>query len=366
MFVLDGSTVRPDPASCLQPLGVHGASETVDHNSFPWRDGSWRGLALEEMVIYEIHTGTFTGEGTFDAMIERLGALRELGVNAIELMPVAQFPGGRNWGYDGTYPFAVQNTYGGPDGLKRLVDACHLAGMAVILDVVYNHLGPEGNYLWDYGHYFTNRYMTPWGDAVNFDGPYSDEVRRFFIQNALHWFARYHIDGLRIDAVHSMHDESARPFLRQLSDEVGELSRSDGRRRFLIAESDLNDSRLIRSKRTGGFGLDAQWCDDFHHSIHAILTGERTGYHEDFGDLDHLVMALRKGYAYCGEYSRFRKKSHGDWPGDLPVSRYACAKGRGRGDQARRSLRCFSHSAPVPEGIENILRQRVHHIDEAV
>jgi len=322
MFVLDGRTARPDPASSHQPLGVHGPSEVVDHGSYPWRDGHWRGVDLEEMVIYEIHTGTFTPEGTFDAVIPRLPALKELGVNTLELMPVSQFPGGRNWGYDGAYPFAAQNTYGGPEGLRRLVEACHLAGMAVLLDVVFNHFGPEGNYTGDYGPYATDRFRTPWGNAINFDGPHSDQVRRFFIDCALHWLTHFHIDGLRLDAVHSMHDESAAPFLRELAEEVARFSRADGRRRFLVAESDLNDSRLVRSKEAGGFGLDAVWCDDFHHSLHALLTGEKSGYYEDFGQAAHYLRALRNGFVYCGEYSGHRKRRHGNWPGDLPPSRF--------------------------------------------
>jgi maltooligosyltrehalose trehalohydrolase len=238
--------------------------------------------------------------------------LKNLGITAIELMPVAQFPGSRNWGYDGTYPFAVQNSYGGPDGLKHLVNGCHQVGLAVVLDVVYNHLGPEGNYLADFGPYFTDRYRGPWGHPINFDGPYSDEVRRYFIENALHWLVEFHFDGLRLDAVHGILDFSAQPFLQQLALEVNHSTGSLNRQVYLIPESDLNDTRLIRSRELGGFGLDAQWNDDFHHSLHTLLTGEQTGYYQDFGRLHHLVRAFSEGYVYSGDYSHYRKRSHGN------------------------------------------------------
>ncbi len=317
-FQFDADRERPDPASHHQPLGVHGPSQVVDHNAFRWTDARWKGLPLAKMLMYELHVGTFTPEGTFDAVIPRLSALRDLGINAIELMPVAQFPGDRNWGYDGVYPYAVQDSYGGPDGLKRLVDAAHREGMAVILDVVYNHLGPEGNYFADFGPYFTDRYKTPWGKAINFDGEESDEVRNYFTRNALHWFERYHVDALRVDAVHAITDVGAKPFLAGLCTAVGSLSKKTGRRRLMIAESDLNDTKTVRSIRAGGHGFDAQWLDDFHHCVHTLLTGEKDGYYADYGGIDHLAKCLREGFVYSGQYSPARKRSHGN-----PSSRIA-------------------------------------------
>lgn len=320
-FVLDGTTERPDPASRFQPLGVHGPSEVVDPAAFAWEDGDWRGIALEEQIQYELHVGTFTAAGTFDAVIPHLGTLRRLGVNALEIMPVAQFPGSRNWGYDGVYPFAVQQSYGGPEGFRRLVNAAHRQGMAVILDVVYNHLGPEGNYLRDFGPYFTDRYRTPWGAALNFDGPESDEVRRFFVENALCWFTDYHLDALRLDAIHGITDTSAYPFLAELADAVRGLESRSGRRLLLIPESDLNDARIVAPRDRGGFGLDAQWSDDFHHALHTVLTGERVGYYEDFGALSQLAKAYREGYVYSGEYSPHRRRRHGNSSRGIPAAK---------------------------------------------
>ena len=311
LYRLGGGKERPDPASRFQPQGVHGPSQVVDP-AFSWNDHSWIGLALRDYIIYELHVGTFTSEGTFEAVIPYLQDLKSLGITAVELMPVAQFPGSRNWGYDGTYPFAVQNSYGGPDGLKYLVDVCHQIGLAVVLDVVYNHLGPEGNYLADFGPYFTERYRGPWGHPINFDGPYSDEVRRYFIENALHWLVEFHFDALRLDAVHGILDFSAQPFLQQLALEVNDRTGRLNRRVYIMPESDLNDTRLIRSRELGGFGLDGQWNDDFHHSLHTLLTGEQTGYYQDFGRLHHLVKAFSEGYVYSGDYSRYRKRSHGN------------------------------------------------------
>ena len=317
-YLLDGERERPDPASQYQPDGVHGPSEVVDHAAFRWTDSGWKGLPLPSMIMYELHTGTFTPEGTFEAIIPRLGDLKDLGINTIGLMPVAQFPGDRNWGYDGVYPYAVQNSYGGPEGLKRLVNACHQMELAVSLDVVYNHLGPEGNYLWDFGPYFTDRYKTPWGEAINFDGPYSDEVRNYFIANALHWITEYHIDALRIDAIHGIFDFSARHFLQELGEAVRLHAQSVRRDVYVIPESDLNDVRVIRPVEVGGHGLDAQWNDDFHHALHTLLTGERNGYYEDFGKIEHLEKALREGFIYSGEYSPFRKRRHGSSSKDRP------------------------------------------------
>jgi maltooligosyltrehalose trehalohydrolase len=320
-FRLDGERDRPDPASRFQPEGVHGPSEVIEE-SFPWKDLCWCGIPLSDLIIYELHVGAFTQAGTFESVIPCLDELKGLGVTAVELMPVAQFPGDRNWGYDGTYPFAVQNSYGGPVGLKRLVNACHEKGLAVLLDVVYNHLGPEGNYLWDYGPYFTDRYRTPWGDAVNFDGPGSDEVRRFFIENALDWITQFHVDGLRLDAVHAIMDFSARPFLEELTDAVRVQADRINRRVHLIAESALNDIRVLRSKDLGGFGFHAQWNDDFHHALHALLTGERFGYYEDFGRFSHLVNAYRDGFVYAGQYSAYRKRRHGNSSRHIPARRF--------------------------------------------
>jgi maltooligosyltrehalose trehalohydrolase len=313
-FRLDREIDRPDPASYFQPEGVHGPSQIIDHNSFHWDDGNWSGMEIANMIMYEIHTGTFTPEGTFEAIIPRLVQMRDFGINAIELMPVAQFPGQRNWGYDGAFPYAPQNSYGGPSGLKRLINECHKWGFAVILDVVYNHLGPEGNYLRDFGPYFTDKYKTPWGNALNFDDAYSDEVRNFFIENALYWFSEYHVDALRLDAVHAIYDFSAKHFLAELSERVDEFSNKQDRKFYLIAESDLNDSRIIERREFGGYGIDAQWCDDFHHSLHALLTGEHLGYYLDFGKTEHLVRAFKEGFVYSGQYSVYRKRRHGNWP----------------------------------------------------
>ena len=321
-YRLNNQYNRPDPASNYQPHGVHGPSQVIDHTSFVWQDKGWQGIPLEKMIIYELHTGTFTPKGNFDAVIPRLDSLCDLGVNTLNIMPVAQFPGERNWGYDGVYPYAVQNSYGGPDGLKRLVNACHQKKMSVILDVVYNHLGPEGNYLAQFAPYFTNKYKTAWGDAINFDDAHSDLVRNFFIQNALYWFKFYHIDGLRLDAVHAIFDMSAKPFLQELSETVEDYSKKQKRKFYLIAESDLNDVRLIRPKKTGGIGLDAQWCDDFHHSLHALITGEKTGYYQDFGEPEHLKKAFREGFVYSWQYSDFRKKHHGNSSINQPGKRF--------------------------------------------
>jgi len=344
LYVLDGGVERPDPASRCQPEGVCGPSE-VCCRDFRWTDDSWRGTALQDYVIYELHVGAFTPEGTFDAVIPRLSDLRSLGITAIELMPVAQFPGERNWGYDGSYPYAVQHSYGGPQALNRLIDACHNAGLATVLDVVYNHLGPEGNYAGDFGPYFTDRYHTPWGRAINFDGPGSDEVRRFFIENALYWMREFHFDALRLDALHAILDMSATPFLAELSTEVEQLRRETGRRVYLIGESDLNDPRLIRERGRGGLGLDAQWSDDFHHALHTLLTGERTGYYADFGSVGQLATAWREGYAYSGQYSTYRQRRFGAPATDLPAYRFVvCAQNhdqvgnRAMGDRLSTSL----------------------------
>lgn len=318
-YWLDGTLRRPDPASRFQPDGVHGPSQVVDP-SFEWGDDGWQGILLEKGIFYELHIGTFTADGSFEAAIGRLDYLQELGITAIELMPVAQFPGTRNWGYDGTFPFAPQNSYGGPVGLKRLVDACHARGMAVVLDVVYNHLGPEGNYLHAFGPYFTDRYRTPWGDAVNFDGPYSDQVRNYFIANALYWITEFHVDALRLDAIHGIFDFSACHILKELNDAVSRQARELGRQVHLIAESDLNDVRIITPVEKGGYGLAAQWNDDFHHSLRTLLTKDRRGYYADFGSIDQLAKAYREGFVMNGTYSSFRHRRHGNSSADRPSS----------------------------------------------
>jgi maltooligosyltrehalose trehalohydrolase len=313
---------RPDPASRRQPDGVHGPSELVDLRSFEWTDSNWKGLALEDSVFYELHVGTFTQEGTFAALTGVLEQLATLGVTTIEIMPIAQFPGARNWGYDGAYPFAVQNSYGTPRDLQILVNAAHSRGLAVALDVVYNHLGPEGNYLSEYGPYFTDRYKTPWGAALNFDGPDSDEVRHYFIENALYWLENFHIDALRLDAIHGIFDASAFPFLAELSREVDAFAARVGRNISVIAESDLNDARVLRPRCQGGFQMASQWSDDFHHSVHTLLTGETSGYYEDFGDVQPLAATLKQGWYYAGKYSRHRRRRHGNAPPPFKGSNY--------------------------------------------
>jgi maltooligosyltrehalose trehalohydrolase len=324
-YSIDGKDALPDPRSASQPWGVHGLSECVDHGSFAWTDAAWQPPPLSSGVIYELHVGTFTEDGTFEGAITRLPHLVSLGITHVELMPVAEFSGSRGWGYDGVDLFAPHHGYGGPDGLKRLVDACHAHGLAVILDVVYNHLGPAGNYLKTFGPYFTERYDTPWGEAVNLDGPASDEVRRFFCDNALMWLRDYHMDGLRLDAVHALIDTSATHFLEQLAGEVAALEAGIGRHLVLIAESDLNDPRIVRSREAGGYGIDAQWSDDFHHALHSVVTGERTGYYEDFGSLGVLATALRQVFVYAGDRSTHRARRHGRAPQGLEGWRFVVA-----------------------------------------
>ncbi|HEX6095251.1 MAG TPA: malto-oligosyltrehalose trehalohydrolase [Thermoanaerobaculia bacterium] len=310
LYVL-GENERPDPASRHQPDGVHQASEVIG-SDFEWHDDGWSGVALEDYVVYELHVGTFTSEGTFDAVIPRLDKLKELGITVVELLPVAQFPGGRNWGYDGVYVGAVQASYGGPRALKRLVDACHQRGLAVVLDVVYNHLGPEGNYLGEFGPYFTDRYKTPWGLALNFDGPHSDDVRWYFIHNALQWIDEFHFDGLRVDAVHAIVDHSAEPFLQDLNVAVHARAKELGRRVISIAESDLNDPRVITPVEDFGLDFDSQWADDYHHSLHVLLTGEQDGYYAGFPrKVSNLARVLETGYLYVGQHSPYRGRKYG-------------------------------------------------------
>lgn len=320
-YRLDNSVERADPASAFQPEGVHGPSMVVDHKRFSWNHPS-PSTKLSDYIVYELHIGTFSNEGTFASAASRLGELSNLGINAVEVMPLAQFPGRRNWGYDGVYPFAVQNSYGGVDGFKSFIDEAHGKNLAVILDVVYNHLGPEGNYLRDFGPYFSRRYTTPWGESLNFDGAYSDRVCDFFIANALYWFREFHVDALRLDAVHAIYDMGARPFLQRLAETIQRESDKTGTKKYLIAESDLNDSRIMRDRDTGGFGMDAQWSDDFHHSLHTLLTGESRGYYADFGSIGHMVRALRESFCYSGEYSAARKRTHGNDVSDFHTGRF--------------------------------------------
>lgn len=310
-FSLDGGEPLADPRSPWQPAGIGGPSRVVDHDTFPWSDRHWRSRPLSSALIYEIHTGTFTPAGTFEGAIDRLDHLNELGVTHIEIMPVGEFPGQRGWGYDGVYIFAPHHAYGGPDGLKRLVDASHAAGLGVILDVVYNHFGPEGNYLERFGPYLTDRHTTPWGKAVNFDGRDSDEVRRFVLDNALMWLRDYHIDGLRIDGVHAIIDTSAVHVLEELSEAVRDLQAVSGRSMFLIAESDRNNPAVVKAREAGGYGIDAQWNGDFHHALHAVLTGEVDGYYTDFGTIADLSKALEHIFVYNGRYSAYRGRRHG-------------------------------------------------------
>jgi len=321
VYRLSNGTELPDPASRHQPEGVHGPSEVVDPR-FEWGDGHWFGLPIENCIIYELHVGTFTPKGTFEAVIQHLDDLAQIGITTIELMPVAQFPGARNWGYDGVFPFAVQNSYGGPDGLKALINACHQRGLVVVLDVVYNHIGPEGNGLAKFGPYFTGRYKTPWGLALNFDDAHSDEVRHFFISNALEWITDYHFDALRLDAVHAILDHSALNFLEELAKAVHEQGTALNRRVYVIAESTLNDTRLIRPTELGGYGLDAQWNDDFHHSLHTLLTKERAGYYVDFGDFQHMAQAFSEGFVYSGRYSVNRGRRHGTSSRGIPSVKF--------------------------------------------
>src|SRR5687767_13909026 len=321
-YRLDGDRHRPDPASRYQPDGVHGPSVAVDPGSFTWTDQGFRGRDLADYVLYELHVGAFTRTGTFEGVIPHLPQLVDLGVTAVELMPVAEFPGSRNWGYDGVHLFAPQSTYGGPRGLRRLVDACHAQGLSVVLDVVYNHLGPEGNYLGDFGPYFTDRYRTPWGGALNFDGPESAGVRRHFIENARAWVREFHVDGLRLDAIHSIFDASSRHVLTELTEAAREEARALDRPLHIMAESHDNDRRVVLPEKDGGLGLDAVWSDDFHHAVHVRLTGERGGYYCDFTDPTRLPRALAEGFAFQGEPSEYFGRKRGTPSRDLPGDRF--------------------------------------------
>jgi maltooligosyltrehalose trehalohydrolase len=310
-YRLDGGPERPDPCSLWQPEEVDGPSAVVFPGDFRWTDQTWKGVGQADLVFYEIHVGTFTAEGTFDAIIPRLDDLRELGITAIEIMPIGQFPGARNWGYDGVLPYAAQNTYGGPHGLQRLIDACHAHGLAIFLDVVYNHFGPESNFLGEFGPYYTDRYKTPWGAAINYDRAGCDAVRDFVIDNVRMWLEEFHIDGLRLDAADTIFDMGARHILQAIKETAEQAGQRRGWPAILTAESDLDDPRLLYASERGGYGLDAQWMDDYHHAAHAFLSGERHGYYTDFGEASQLAEVLEQPYLYHWEYSPFRDRKHG-------------------------------------------------------
>jgi maltooligosyltrehalose trehalohydrolase len=321
-FLFEDGRQRPDPVSRFQPHGVHGPSQVVDPNAFVWSDGDWKGLPLSDYIFYELHIGTFTLEGTFASAITKLGHLKSLGITAVEVMPVGEFPGARNWGYDQVDLYAPHSQYGGPEGLKGFVDACHQAGLAVVLDVIYNHVGPEGNYLAEFAPYSTDHYRTPWGRAINYDGPFSDGVRRFVIENALYWLTEYHIDGLRLDAIHGIFDFSARHILAELRDRFHEQAAHLGREAWIIAESDLSDVRVLKPDREGGLAIDAQWLDDFHHSVRTYLTGANRSYLAGLGELRHIRKTITEGFVYDGCYSPFRKRHFGTSSREMPGDRF--------------------------------------------
>jgi maltooligosyltrehalose trehalohydrolase len=321
-FILDGEGPYPDPRSKSQPDGVHGSSEIVDHGSRAWIDRDWSPPPWEDAVVYELHVGSFSDLGTFRAAISHLDDLVDLGVCYVELMPVCEFSGKRGWGYDGVNLFAPHGTYGGVEGLKDFVEACHSRGLGVLLDVVYNHLGPEGNYLSKFGPYFTDRHPTPWGAGPNLDGSHSAQVRRFFIDNALMWLRDYHVDGLRLDAVDRIVDESVKHFLAELREEVDSLAKQTGIPRVLVAESAVNSRRFVEPVSAGGFGMDAQWNDDFHHSLRTLFTGEEDHYYLDYGSVEQVVKALQQGFVYDGVFSRFRGQAHGESPRGLHGSQF--------------------------------------------
>lgn len=312
----------PDPASHYQPEGVHGPSEVVDHKKYPWNDANWKGIPFNELVLYELHVGTFTPEGTFEAIIPRLQVLLDMGINALELMPVSQFPGSRNWGYDKVFPYAVQNSYGGPSQLKKLVDSCHQLGIALFLDVIYNHQGPEGNYFSQFGPYFNDSYKTPWGKAMNFDRDWSDAVRDYFSMNAVYWFEHYHIDGLRVDAIHEVYDKGAIHFWELTHDRLKIQEQKAGRPFYTIAESDLNSPRVIQHPEAGGFGFTAQWLDDFHHALYVMLHKEGRKNYVDFGNMEQLAKAYVQGFVHSGDYVSFRKRKHGRSSAAIPGNRF--------------------------------------------
>jgi maltooligosyltrehalose trehalohydrolase len=352
-YIVDDSKPVPDPVSRLLPKGVHGPTEIVDPHQFSWADDTWCGLSLKDYIVYELHTGTFTPEGTLDAAIEKLAYLKKLGITVIELMPVAAFPGTRNWGYDGVSPYAVQASYGGPEALRRLVDAAHGLGLGVMMDVVYNHLGNEGNYLPLFGPYLTAKHTTPWGEAINYDQPGSNNVREYFVQNALYWIREYHLDGLRLDAVQTIKDDSPLHILAEIKEHVDELAQELGREVTVIAETDENDEAMVRPLERGGFGLDAVWSDDFHHAIHAFFTGERKGYYQDFGDARQIVRALNHGFVFQGEPFRFWEgRSRGTNPRHMPAAAHViCIQNH---DQVGNRAKGERLTALVPRGARTL------------
>lgn len=329
-YIVDQNKPVPDPVSRLLPESVHGPTEIVDTEKFSWTDKTWRGLPLREYIIYELHIGTFTPEGTFDAAVAKLPYLKSLGITVIEIMPVAAFPGTRNWGYDGVSPYAVQASYGGPDALKRLVNAAHEIGLGVMLDVVYNHLGNEGNYLRFFGPYFTAKHQTPWGEAINYDQPGCEGVRRYFVENALYWIREYHMDGLRLDAVQTIKDDSPKHILAEIAEKTAALATDLGREVCVIAETDENDEKMVRPLAASdlglsglgmsGLGMNAQWSDDFHHAIHAFFTSERKGYYQDFGQPEQIARALQDGFVFQGEHFKFWGRARGTSSANIPAS----------------------------------------------
>jgi maltooligosyltrehalose trehalohydrolase len=354
---LDQESALPDPASRFQPQGVHGYSQAIDLSKHNWSDQQWHNLALEDYLIYELHVGTFTSDGTFDGVVGKLDHLIELGVNAIEIMPVAQFPGERNWGYDGVFPFAVQASYGGPRALQRLVDACHRKGIAVILDVVYNHVGPEGNYLESYGPFFTDKYHTPWGKAINVDDAYCDGVRQFILENMRMWFRDFHIDALRLDAVHAIKDYGAKHILAAMREQLDELSAVSGKPYYLIGECDLNDVRYITPVNEGGYGLHAQWIDEFHHALRVTVGEPRNGYYADFEPLIHLAKSFRDAYVYDGTYSPHRKKTFGNKASEASGSQFVVFSQNH--DQIGNRMLGERSSALYSEGLQKVMATAV-------
>ncbi len=360
-YIVDDHQPVPDPVSRLLPEGVHGPTKIVDPNAYFWSDTRWHGVELDDYIIYELHVGTFSPEGTFQGVIDRLDYLKQLGVTIVEIMPVAAFPGVRNWGYDGVSPYAVQASYGGPDGLKRLVDAAHHAGLGIMLDVVYNHLGPEGNYLRLFGPYFTDRHETPWGEAVNYDQPGCGGVRRYVVDNALYWIREYHLDGLRLDAVQTIKDDSRPHILAEIQENVQRIADEIGRRVCVIAETDENDPRLVRSpaqacperSRRGGYGLDATWSDDFHHALHTVLTGEHGGYYRDFGRKEQIVRALNEGFVFQGEHFKFWNAPRGTPPEGVPLPAHViCIQNH---DQVGNRAKGERLDALVPRGASKLV-----------
>ncbi|GAB3960948.1 malto-oligosyltrehalose trehalohydrolase [Spirosoma harenae] len=321
-YKLDNQGTFADPASQWQPEDVHGPSAVVDHSTYAWQDAGWRGLPFHDLIFYQLHVGTFTPEGTFEGIIPRLDDLLQLGVNALQLLPICQFPGDRNWGYDGVYPYSVQQSYGGPEGLKKLVDACHARGLAIFLDGVYNHLGPEGNYFTQFGPYFTNKYHTPWGDALNFDRDWSDGVRDYFSNNPLYWFEHYHVDGLRFDAIHEVYDTGAVHIWELVHTKVKQLEQQLGRKLYLVAETDLNSPRVLKPTELGGYAFDAQWLDDFHHALHVLLNKEGKKRYSDFGRMEQLAKAYTDGFVSSGDYMDFRKRKFGASSAGTPGDRF--------------------------------------------